>query len=268
VERAATAGCQCVQLFTKNNNQWYARPITDEEVAAFRGALLRHNISHPLSHSSYLLNIASPQPALWKRSVEGLIVELQRAARLGMEGVVLHPGAAMGATDRAAIRRVVRALNEALSQTAQDPTRCLLETTAGQGSCIGCRFEHLAAILDRVRSPDRLGICFDTCHVFAAGYGLRSEEEYQHTMGTFDQLVGIDQIRAFHLNDSKTPLGSRVDRHEHIGRGALGRASFCHFIRDPRWHAVPMYLETPKGMERGRDLDRINLSRLRRMRGK
>jgi deoxyribonuclease IV len=265
VERAYSAGCLCVQLFTKNNNQWRAKEILPEEIDAFQSALSRRKILHPLSHSSYLINIASPQPELWRKSIDALVVEIQRAALLGIPNVVLHPGAHMELEVEAGLRRASAALDEAFAQTKGLRTGILLETTAGQGTCLGHRFEHLASLIHQSHAPGRLGVCFDTCHAFAAGYALGSEAEYAATMDQLDRIVGLHLIRAFHLNDSVKGLGSRVDRHAHIGKGLIGREAFRQLLNDDRFTVIPKYLETPKGEENGRDLDKINLSRLRRM---
>jgi deoxyribonuclease-4 len=262
-ETARRLGCDCVQLFTKNNNQWRAKELTDDDVARFQAALAEHEISHPLAHDSYLINLASPDAALWKKSVDSFIIEMQRADRLGIPYVVTHPGAYTTASEEAGIAAVVRALDEVHRQTRGIRAQCLLETTAGQGSCLGCRFEQLAAIIDRVRDPDRLGICVDTCHIFAAGYPLGTEKDYKATMRSLDKSVGVSLVRAFHLNDSQKPLGSRVDRHAHIGRGQMGKEPFRLLLNDRRFRKVPMYLETPKGQEKGKDLDAINLRTLR-----
>lgn len=265
VDRAAAAGCDCVQLFTKNNNQWRAKPLSEEDIAKFQQTLQAQRMGPTLSHASYLINLASPDKSLWRRSVEGMVIELQRAAALGIPAVVVHPGAAMGASERVAIGRVVRALNEVVRQSSTLSTKCLLETTAGQGSTLGWKFEHLGQILDQVKVPERFAVCLDTCHIFAAGYRFQSPSEYADTMDAFDRVVGLNRLEAFHLNDSKTPCGSRVDRHEHIGRGRIGARAFGHLMRDERFRSVPMFLETPKGTENGRDLDRMNLARLRRL---
>jgi deoxyribonuclease-4 len=263
VQEAHRCQCDCVQLFTKNNNQWRAKPITEDQVARFQRELRQRKITHPISHSSYLINLASPDRTLWRKSLDAFIIELQRAAQLGIPSVVLHPGAFTTSSPASGLRRVVRALNEVQRQTPHVKSSCLLETTAGQGSTLGWRFEQLAHILDRVRDPERLGICFDTCHVFAAGYPLGSEKEYRRTMRELNQVIGIEQIKAFHLNDSKRELGSRVDRHEHIGRGAMGLEPFRLLLNDRRFRRIPMYLETPKGTEHGTSLDVINLATLR-----
>lgn len=263
VQRAAAIGCQCLQVFTKNTNQWRARPIDKEEVARFRSALTETGISCPLAHDSYLISLASPDAALWKESIDAMVIELTRAEMLGIPWVVAHPGSYTSGTETEGLRRVIMALDEVLGQTRGQAVGCLLETTAGQGTSIGWRFEHLAAVLAGVRDPDRLGVCFDTCHVFAAGYRFATRRQCQATMRLFDKVVGIPQIRAFHLNDSRRECGSRIDRHEHIGRGHLGLEPFRFLVNDPRFAAIPMCLETPKGREGGRDLDEVNLATLR-----
>jgi deoxyribonuclease-4 len=268
VEAAHRCQCDCVQIFTKNNNQWRAKKITAEDAATFQARLAELEIKHPLSHSSYLINLASPDPKLWKQSVDAFIVELERAHTLGIPYVVLHPGAWTTSDEAAGIRQVIRALNEVHRQFRDEGTQCLLETTAGQGTTLGWRFEQLAEMLDGVHDPNRLGVCLDTCHIFAAGYPLGTEKDYQQTMNEFDRLIGVKRIKAFHLNDSKRELGSRVDRHDHIGRGKMGVAPFRHLMSDSRFRKVPMYLETPKGEEKGKELDVINLQKLRRMVGK
>lgn len=263
VEKAHTAGCECVQLFTKNNNQWRAKELVDDDVARFNDALERLAIRHPIAHDSYLINLASPDDTLWKKSIDAFVVEMLRAERLGIPYVVTHPGATVGASEQAGLTRVAQALDEVHRQTKGIRAMCLLETTAGQGSCLGCTFEHLAEIIDRVQDPDRLGVCFDTCHVFAAGYPLSGEKEYRETMREFDRKVGTKLIKAFHLNDSKREQGSRVDRHAQIGQGHLGLEPFRLLLNDSRFKQVPMYLETPKGQLDGEDLDVINLRTLR-----
>ncbi|HID24042.1 MAG TPA: deoxyribonuclease IV [Planctomycetaceae bacterium] len=265
VDEAATLGMDCVQIFTKNNTQWRAKPLTDEDVALFRDALTRTGIRMPCGHSSYLLNLASPERALWRKSVDSLVVELERAEALGLIGVVLHPGSHRNSGEDQGLRRVARGLAAAIRRTAGLATPVLLENTAGQGGSLGYRFEHLGRLIDEVGEPDRLGVCFDSCHAFAAGYGLRTACQYERTMEQFDRAVGLHWIRAFHLNDSKRPRGSRIDRHERIGAGHLHLASFRRILNDPRFARLPMYLETPKGQEDGVPLDAINLATLRRL---
>ena len=263
VVRAHQLDCNCVQLFTKNGNQWRDRDVTDQEARQFAAALAELRITHPLAHDSYLINLASPNKGLWQKSVHALAAELRRADRLGIPYVVVHPGAATDHDESGGIGRVIRALDQVHRRTRGIHARTLLETTAGQGTSLGWRFEHLAAMLHGSKEPDRLGICFDTCHVFAAGYPLGTEEDYEATMRTVDATVGIRQIKAFHLNDSSRAFGSRVDRHAHIGRGRMGLEPFRLLLHDPRFVGVPMYLETPKGLENGVELDTINLRTLR-----
>ena len=285
VERAAAVGCDCLQIFTanprsfparpadlrfgkfltKNNNQWRGKPITAAEAGQFRAALAATGVSYPLAHNCYLINLASPDDALWRKSVDAMVQELLRAEQLGIAYVVAHPGAYTSSSEAAGLARIVAALDEIDRQTRHVKAGCLLETTAGQGTSIGYRFEHLAAILAAVASPERLGVCFDTCHVLAAGYPLAGSRQYRATMRVFDHIVGVGQIRAFHLNDSLRELGSRVDRHAHIGRGWIGCEGFRALVRDRRFRNTPMYLETPKGMEGGRDWDQVNLAALREL---
>ena len=286
VERATVAGCDCVQIFltpprrwpkpagkmesepvqrlTKNNNQWRAKPITEDDVARFRDALVENGISHPLSHASYLINLGSPKDDLWKKSIDAFVIELERAAQLGVPYVVLHPGAFTTSSEEAGLARIILALDEIHGQT-DGTANCLLETTAGQGSNLGWRFEQLATIIEGVQDPDRLGVCFDTCHVFAAGYPMDTEKNYRATMSQLSKTVGLNKLKAFHLNDSKREFGSRKDRHEHIGRGEMGLAPFRFLLNDKRFKEVPMYLETEKGIEDGVDLDVVNLKRLREL---
>jgi len=261
-EAAARCEMQVVQLFTKNNTQWKSKAISDQDVSQFRSALAAGNISRPLSHSSYLLNVASPDAFLRERSRDALVVELQRAEQLGIEWVVLHPGAHMEQGEAAGLKVVAQTIREVLELSGGLKAGILFENTAGQGSTLGHRFEHLGELLGELDSP-RLRACIDTCHAFAAGYPLAGEEEYAATMTALDRIIGLARVQALHLNDSKKALGSRVDRHEHIGRGQIGIDAFRRILNDPRFAGVPMYLETPKGTEEGEDLDRINLRTLR-----
>ncbi len=263
VESGQRVGCDCVQLFTKNNNQWRAKPISPDEAQRFKTALAETGVCQPIAHDSYLINLAAPDQSLWQRSVDAFVEELQRAELLGIRYVVTHPGAYTSSSEEAGLTRVVEALDEVHRQTRGIQAQCLLETTAGQGSCLGCTFEHLADIMSRVADPDRLGVCVDTCHIFAAGYPLATRRQYLDTMRKLDRTVGIAKVRAFHLNDSLKPFGSRVDRHAHIGEGELGLDPFRHLLNDPRFAEVPMYLETPKGQRDDEDLDVINLRTLR-----
>jgi deoxyribonuclease-4 len=264
VEIAERTSCECVQVFTKNNNQWRAKPITPEEAQRFRETLKALKIGHPIAHDSYLINLGSPDDELWKKSIDAFVIELQRADLLGIPYVVTHPGSYTTSTEAAGLKRIIRALNEVHRQTKGLSAKCLLENTAGQGSNLGWKFEHLATIVDGVRDPDWLGgVCIDTCHLFAAGYAMATEKEFKATLKAFDAIIGVDRIKAFHLNDSKTKFGSRVDRHAGIGRGEMGLEPFRVLMNDRRFRRTPMYLETPKGLEGGEDLDVINLLTLR-----
>jgi len=265
VETAAELGMDCVQIFTKNNNQWKGKPLTDVDINLFREAVARTGIRMPCAHDSYLINLASPDETLWTRSLDAFVVELERAEALGLAGVVMHPGSCVGASEEDSIARVVNGLAKAIDQTDGDSVEIWIEATAGQGSSLGHRFEHLRAILDGLEMHPRVGICIDSCHLFAAGYPLSLPSEYAETMRQFDEIVGIDRIRAFHLNDSKRELGSRVDRHEHIGKGHLGREAFRNILNDKRFAGIPMYMETPKGTANGRSFDATNLATLRRL---
>ncbi len=258
-------GCRVIQIFTKNTNQWRGRPIAADEAQRFREAVAGSGIACPLAHDSYLINLASPEKGLWKKSIDAMVDEVERAATLGVPWVVAHPGAYTTTSEEEGLKRIIVALDEVLGQTSDSATGILLETTAGQGTTLGWRFEHLAAILAGVKDNHRLGVCFDTCHVFAAGYKISTRSEYRATMKQFDAIVGIDRIRAFHLNDSVKECGSRVDRHAHIGCGKIGLEVFGCLLRDRRFRKVPMVLETPKGNENGEDYDVVNLRKLRQL---
>lgn len=259
VDKAALLRMQTVQIFTKNNNQWAAKPLVDADIKLFRDAVERTKLQKMCAHNSYLINLASPDDVLWDKSLQAMVVEVERAEALGLDGVVMHPGSFVTSTEAEGLKRIAKAINLVHKRTRGVRCQMWLETTAGQGSNLGHRFEHLQTLLQTVRAPELLGICVDTCHIFAAGYPLQTAEEYAATMGEFDDKVGIQRIRGWHLNDSKKPLGSRVDRHEHIGRGCLGLEPFRHLLNDPRFAEIPMYLETEKGEEEGEDLDAINL---------
>ncbi|HXG62722.1 MAG TPA: deoxyribonuclease IV [Planctomycetota bacterium] len=258
-ERGRDAGCDVIQIFVKNERQWRARPLPEEEIAAFRRARAACGIRTAFAHDTYLINLASPAEALWEKSVRAFVEELERCEALGLAFLVTHPGSPGEASEAEGIRRMARGLGTALRRTRGFGVRVLLETNAGQGRCLGWRFEHLGAILDRVPEPERVGFCFDTCHVFAAGYDLSTPQGFEDTLGAFDRAVGIRRLEAFHLNDSKKGLGCRVDRHEHIGRGRIGLEPFRRLMRDPRFRDVPKVIETPKEG----DMDAVNLGLLR-----
>lgn len=265
VERANDVGCNCVQVFTKNNNQWRAKPLEDSAVAAWREAFDHSNLSHPIAHASYLINLASPKPELLQKSIDGLVVEWERANLLGLEGLVVHPGAFTDSSESEGLNRIVDAVAETLGRVDPGSCRLLLENTAGQGSCLGHTFKQLAFMIDGIDTHERVGICLDTCHAFAAGYEINTEAGFESMRQEIDDLFQADTIAALHLNDSKKPLGSRVDRHGHIGRGEIGLEAFRFVLEDDLLGKLPGYLETEKGTdeETGEDWDLINLRTLR-----
>ena len=242
-------GAAAIQVFTRNQRQWAARPLLREETRAFREALRTSGVQAVMSHASYLINLASPDPALSDKGREAFRVEMTRCHELGIPLIVFHPGAHLGAGEDAGVRAVARSLDHVLAACRRARVMPLIEITAGQGSCVGHRFEHLAEILARVKSPERVGVCLDTCHLYAAGYDIATPRGYERTMLEFDRVVGLDRLRAMHLNDARQPLGSRVDRHAPIGGGFLGLGTFRRLLADPRLRHVPKVLETPGGLE-------------------
>jgi deoxyribonuclease-4 len=262
-ETAAGLGCGTVQLFTKNANQWSAKPLAEGDIAAFRSAVRKARLKYPTAHDSYLINLAAPGDELFSKSVEAFTDELTRAEQLGLSYLVTHPGAHVGSGEAAGLNRVTQGLDEALRRTAGFKVKVLLENTAGQGSCLGHRFEHLARLLADSAAPDRMAVCFDTCHAFAAGYDLSTVEGYDATFDEFRKVVGLRRLKLFHVNDSLKPLGSRVDRHAAIGQGMIGEGAFRRLVNDPRFARLPMILETPKEDAFGRPMDPVNLAILR-----
>jgi deoxyribonuclease-4 len=260
---AQAHGCATLQLFTKNSNQWAAKDLTDDEVRLFRRTLRQTRLRLPMAHDSYLINLASPDEALRQKSLDAFADEMRRAERLGLRYLVMHPGAHTDGGEDDGLRRVAQSLDEAHARCPNYRLQVLLETTAGQGTTLGHRFEHLARILELVAQPERLGVCFDTCHVFAAGYALAPQKEYRATLRAFDRAVGLKRLKVFHLNDSLKPAGSRVDRHAHIGRGEMGLEPFRLLVNDRRFRNRPMVLETAKEEGDEKDMDAVNLATLR-----
>jgi deoxyribonuclease-4 len=260
---AESFGCQTVQIFTKNANQWQAKPFTDDEVTLFRKEVRRLKLKCVTAHDSYLINLASPDPMLYQKSLEAFIVEVQRAEQLGLSYLVMHPGAHTTDTPEAGLARVATALDTVHDRCPNFRVQVLLETTAGQGTTLGHRFEHLATLLESVKQPRRLGVCLDTCHIFAAGYPLGTREEYEATFAEFDRVVGLKWLRLFHVNDSVKGHGSRVDRHAGLGKGKIGLDAFRWLVQDERFRGHPMILETPKEDGEVKDMDRVNLAILR-----
>jgi len=269
VDRAAAQGFEALQIFTKSSNQWRARPLGVAEVRDFRDRLRRAGIGVAVAHASYLINLAASEPALRDRSLASFCEELDRAESLGLLGLVIHPGCATTGSDDEGLARIAAAVRGALRPRRRGRALVILEHTAGQGHSLGWRFEQLARILELTDGHPRVAVCLDTCHLAAAGYALADAAGYRRTFADFDRLVGLDRLRVFHLNDSKRALGSRVDRHDHIGRGTLGRRAFRRLLNDPRFARRPMLLETPKTAgRRPKDtspdpLDAMNLATLR-----
>ena len=269
VDRAVATGCEAVQIFSKSSNQWQARALTDAEVGLFRERVAETGISPIVAHASYLINLASPDARLRDRSTQALQDELQRANRLGLAGVVLHPGAYTTSSEDEGLARIADAVTHVLARHPPGSARLLLEQTAGQGTVLGHRFEHLRAIIDRVADASQLGVCLDTCHLVAAGYDIISPDGYVRVFKEFETIVGLERLKLFHLNDSKQPLGSRVDRHETIGRGCIGTEPFARLLRDERFRLLPMVLETPKsgrGAPSSVDADAMDLQNLKLLR--
>jgi len=260
---AEEVGCRCVQLFVKSSNQWRARALAKEEIDQFRAERERTEIGPAVAHSSYLINVASPDTALYERSREALLEEYRRCVQLGIEHLVFHPGSHTGSGTDAGVERIAAAMDWVLDRAPDGATMLLLETTAGTGAHIGATFDELKAILDRLDHGDRAAVCLDTCHIFAAGYDIRTEETYADTMADFDRVLGLSRLLAIHFNDSKYDFGTHKDRHEHLGKGFIGPAAFGFFLRDSRLATVPKILETPKD-EAGK-YDRMNLAILRRL---
>jgi deoxyribonuclease IV len=246
VDRAVASRCEALQIFTKSAGQWRARVIPDDEIVLFRRRVADTGIHPVIAHNSYLINIAAAAPALREQSLAALLEEYDRADALGLQGLVMHPGSFTTSTESDGLRLIASGLRALLRTRRRAAPLILLEHTAGQGTNLGHRFEHLAKIIEGLDGSPRVGVCLDTCHLLAAGYDICSEEGYVQTFREFDRLVGLDRLKAFHLNDSKKPCGSRVDRHEHIGKGCLGLEAFRRLVTDPRFAGLPMLLETPK----------------------
>ena len=262
VFNASEYGCSALQIFTKNANTWKERRLSDDDIEQFDAARKKTGIRWICSHAAYLINLASPDPGKFERSMEALENELVRSSQLNLPYVIMHPGSHMGAGEGTGLRRVSEGINRVFDRVPEATSQLLLETAAGQGSNVGHTFEQLAAISDKVEVKERIGFCLDTCHVFAAGYDLRTKTAYRETMQAFYRVIGLDRLRVIHLNDTKKGLGSRIDRHEHIGRGAIGINAFTFILNDPQLKGLPKIIETPK-KEGPVDYDRINLNRLR-----
>ena len=259
---AAEYGCTAAQLFTKNANTWKERDIAAAEIERFSAAIQQTGITEIASHTSYLINLAAPDKKKHRKSCAALSRELVRASQLAIPYVVLHPGAHMGEGETAGLSRIIDSIDRVLEDATELNTRLLVESTAGQGSGVGHRFEQIARIVEAVAAKDRIGVCLDTCHIFAAGYDIRTKEGVAETLSEFDRIVGLERLYLIHLNDSKKDLAGRVDRHEHIGQGKIGKEGFEAIMTEPRLRNIAKIIETPK-KEGGKDWDRVNLDLLR-----
>lgn len=259
--RGQSVGCEAIAMFTKNNNQWKAKPLMKEDADRFNAALIETGIKPVVAHTSYLINLGSPDAALWKKSIAAMEEELKRCEMLGIPYLVLHPGSHVGRGVEYGLKRVADAFDRIHDKLPNLRVMTLLEHTAGQGTNLCHTFEELAQLRALIAQKKRIGVCVDSCHLFAAGYDLRRPDKYADVFKQFDDLVGTQHIKAWHLNDSKGAFGSRVDRHDHIGKGKLGRAGFRNIMNDPRWRDLPGLLETPKGPEMKED--KMNMRVLR-----
>jgi deoxyribonuclease IV len=263
LQRGAEIQCDVVQIFVKNNMQWFGKPFAPNDLVLYANELAAQKLHSVFGHTGYLINLGGAPGLNRDNSIKSLIQEIQLATDLGVSFLVLHPGAHLGAGEEKGIEWIVAGLNEVFRATKGSPVRIALENTAGQGTCLGHRIAHLAAVFDKVAQPKRLGVCLDTAHFLAAGYDIRTGKGWDAAIKEVDDMIGLEQVLAFHLNDSKTELGSRVDRHEHIGKGKIGREAFRHIVNDPRFSNSPGCLETPKSKDMHEDLE--NLAVLRAM---
>ncbi|MGA1868955.1 MAG: deoxyribonuclease IV [bacterium] len=261
IDRGISIGCTAIQIFTGYNTRWQSKPLSTDEIENF--LLKKDKLKIIFAHNNYLINLASPDDIIAQKSYTSMLDELQRAEQLTLPFLVMHPGSHTGSGEKNGLERIASSLNRLFEETKDSAVRVLLETTAGQGTNLGYKFEHLAFIIDKIHLKERIGVCFDTCHSFAAGYDLRTPDTYQETFNAFDKIIGIEHLMAFHLNDSKYDFASQKDRHEHIGKGLLGLQAFKLLLEDKRFFSLPMVLETPKSKDKGMDADKKNLKVLR-----
>ena len=259
LERGEKINCRTIQIFTKNNNQWKAKEITDEDLRRFHNLYNKSRISPVVAHDSYLVNLASPDPDLHRKSMEAFFIEMERCEKLRIPYLVFHPGAHVGSGEKAGLKKIAQSINLLLKKGKGFKVSLLLETTAGQGTTLGYKFDHLAEIIKMVRQKKSIGVCVDTCHIFAAGYDITTPKGYKKTFETFNKMIGLDKLKVIHLNDSRKELGSRVDRHEHIGKGFLGLKPFQFLVNDKRFVDIPKILETPKGPDLKEDVENLKV---------
>lgn len=255
------ATCDVIQIFTKQSNQWRAKPLTDEEIERFFDEQKRTGVKVACAHDSYLINLASPDDLLYKKSMESFKIELERCGTLKILYLVMHPGSHVGSGEETGLRRIADAFNLLFDQLPENKTSVCLETTAGQGTNLGYNFEQLAQVIDMVEDKSRMAVCLDTCHIFAAGYPLQEPKDYRATIKQFNEILGLKRLKVIHLNDSKKPFSSRKDRHEHIGVGELGLEPFRNLLNDRRMARIPMILETPKDEDLHQDIENLKILR-------
>ena len=261
IERSCSISCNAMQIFVKNNMQWFAKPLDRAEIKAFIEHTQRCELESVFAHANYLINLSATNPQFHANSLRALAEELTRADQLELPFLVMHPGAHLGAGEQAGLDKIVGSIDAVHTVLPKVKTKIALETTAGQGSCLGDKFEQIAYVIDNVREPERVCVCLDTAHVHAAGYDLRTESSTRKMFAEFDRTIGISRLAALHLNDSKTERGSRVDRHEHIGKGKIGLNAFRFIMRDARFRKIPKVLETPKGKELLEDVENMKTLR-------
>ena len=261
IERGKKATCDTIQMFNKSNNQWRAKKLDPKEIDKFFEAIEATGVTVALSHTSYLINIASPDDALGEKSRLSLLEEMERCNLLKIPNLVMHPGSHVGSGEETGMARIIENINRMFNELNNNDVTLLLESTAGQGSNLGYRFEQLAQMIDGVENKDHMGVCLDTCHIFAAGYPLADPHEYKKTIKQFDDVVGLDLLKVIHINDSKKEFDSRKDRHEHIGKGFIGLEGFRNIVNDRLLKNVPMILETPKGDDLAEDIENLAVLR-------
>jgi deoxyribonuclease-4 len=255
------ATCDTIQIFTKSSNQWKAKPLGDDEIRRFFDEQKNTGVSVACAHDSYLINLGSPDKVMYKKSIDAFQVELERCDILRIPYLVMHPGSHLGDGEEAGLKRIADAINILFNKLSHGQATICLETTAGQGTNLGYKFEQLAQIIDWVDDKSRMGICLDTCHIYAAGYPIQQEKDYKATIKEFDEILGLDRLKIIHINDSKKAFGSKVDRHEHIGKGEMGLEPFRHILNDRRLAKIPKILETPKGEELLEDIENLKILR-------
>jgi deoxyribonuclease-4 len=261
LHRGKQATCDTIQIFNKSNNQWRAKKLESNDVDLYFEAIDETGVKVACSHTSYLINIASPDDALWEKSRISLTEEMQRCNLLKVPALVMHPGSHVGSGEETGLNRVADALNRMFDELGNNTVVMALEATAGQGTNLGYKFEQLAYIIDRVEDKDHMGVCLDSCHIFAAGYPLIEPKDYDKTIKSFDKIVGLDRLQVFHINDSKKEFGSKRDRHEHIGQGFIGLEGFRNIVNDAKLENVPLILETPKEDDLAEDVENLRILR-------